>query len=769
VVYADLRCLQDPRFQQRGIGHHVASLLRSRAGSGHSAWTVVGLIEESLGDLPSEYAGLVDEIALSSNASIQQRKAIYLDCSPMTHDPRFSLRFTSNASLLKAAIIYDFIPFDWPGYLPTQAVRTEYLLKLARLRNFDFYLPISNYSAGRLSEIIGISRHDVCVTGAGVRNSLLRAHNRRQCAQSPYDRLDPYFFSLGGGDRRKNLEAAVFAVRRLNETRPDKIRLKVAGDYEYNHRSDLLNIAGHAEGEGFLEFLRGVDDDTLADLYAGSIATIVPSHIEGFSLPLVEAPICGAPVIASLCDAHLELNAAIEATFAPDNHHELIGALERIMQDRAWRSHLLIAQAKVAADFHESRVGARFWNALAERYVDFRRGFIRVPGLKLKRPKVAFITPYPPEQTGVARYSQLTVEAAAQSLEVDLYTNAPRPIAANCFQDAGPIRGAAFAKGAYDAVISVIGNSDFHIPVFEVFERLGGPCILHDSQLAHIYSMRLGPERFLEFASAILGRPVTIGEVEVWIHDRDLPALFIEPILKRARPLIVHTREYQRLLQERYGVKAEVTPCCPNMQFSVEELSSASRARARGSLGISPDKFLISSFGFVAKVKGFEACIEATAMLRSWNVPAELHLVGCALNQGPELERIASECGVAGHVHWTQDFVDERTYRQFLVASDAAIQLRSYGLGQYSAALGDCISAALRSVATRDLAASCEAPEYVRTVPDHTSAIQLAEQLAAFWEDRGPSEARLEARTEYLAGHNFTAYVKRLREILDLV
>ncbi len=767
AVYADLRCLQDPEYQGRGIGQHVASLLRTRGGE--VAWNVIGLIDESLGSVPPEYAALVDEITVPSRVSDSERRAIYLDCSPMTHRPRFSLPFTSDTRFVKAAIVYDFIPFDRPGYFASQTARTEYLLKLARLRNFNFYFPISNYSAGRLSEILGISRREICVTGAAVRDSLLRAQIRNQSAPSPYDRPDPYFFSLGGGDRRKNTEVAVSAVRKLNETQPKRILLKVVGHYDDTYKSDLLNLAGHGEGEGFLEFLSVVDDDTLGDLYSGSIATIVPSHIEGFSLPIVEAAVCGAPAIASVCGAHMELITPIEATFVPDNHQHLTAILERLVHDIDWRSQLLAAQAKVAKDFHEDQVGARFWNGLAGRDIGLRRGIGRGPGLKLTKPKVAFLTPYPPEPSGVARYSQLTIEAAVGSLDVDLYTNAPRPIAANRFQDAGPIGSAAFVKGAYDAVISVLGNSEFHTPIFELFERLGGPCILHDSRLTHIYLTRLGPRRFLEFASAILGRPVAIGEVETWIQDEHLPSLFVEPILKLARPLIVHTQEYQRVLRERYGMKAEVTTCCPNMQFSDEDLSGASRASARHSLGISPDTFLISSFGFMAKVKGIEGCVIAIETLRRWNVPAELHFVGCALGEGPELERMASERGVGEHIHWSEEFVDERTYRRFLVASDAAIQLRSYGFGQYSAALGDCISAGLQCVATRDLAASCEAPDYVLTVPDHKSHLQLAEQLAKIWEDRMSIESRLDARQQYLAKHNFAVYVQRLREILDLV
>ena len=462
----------------------------------------------------------------------------------------------------------------------------------------------------------------------------------------------------------------------------------------------------------------------------------------------------------------MELITQFDATFPPDDHEDLANKLGRILRDRSWRSQLLMSQVPLSKDYHEALVGARFWNALAERFTGFNRNTFRT---KMKRPKVAFLSPYPPDQSGVARYSQLTIEAAVQSLDVDLYTNAPRPISANHFRDAGAIGKLALLRGDYNAVISVLGNSDFHTPIFEVFERFGGPCILHDSRLTQIYFFRLGEKGFLEFASAILGRRVTLVEAEIWLQDKDFPSLFVEPILKRARPLIVHTHQYQKLLRERYGVHADVTTCCPNMQFSEEELSNPSRTSARQSLGIADDAFLISTFGFVSKAKGMEACIIATEMLRGWNVPAVLHFVGDASREEPELVRIAQECGVTEHIHWTKDYIDERTYRQFFVASDASIQLRSYGLGQYSAALGDCISAALPCVATTELALSCEAPAYVRTIPDYNSPLQLAEQLASLWENRSHLGTRLEARREYLEVHNFGFYVKRLREILDLV
>jgi hypothetical protein len=163
-----------------------------------------------------------------------------------------------------------------------------------------------------------------------------------------------------------------------------------------------------------------------------------------------------------------------------------------------------------------------------------------------------------------------------------------------------------------------------------------------------------------------------------------------------------------------------------------------------------------------------DSCIVATEMLRGWNIPAELHFVGSSAGLQDEISRIATLYGISDYVHRRAGFVDDRTYRDFLLASDAAVQLRQYGFGQPSAALADCISGALPSVATKELALSCDAPDYVFTVPARSSPLQLAEQLALIWETRDSRSPQVGARQEYLATHNFDYYVHRLRQILDI-
>ena len=172
VIYVDCRCLQDESFQYRGIGIHVASLLRSRIKTEARHGSVIGFTDRDMPELPAELRQLLDVVSPCFQPTCSPRGSIFVDSSPMTHDPILALRVADHAATLRACIVYDFIPFDWPGYLPDIASRIDYVSRLRRLRDADLFLPISEYSARRLSEILGIPDDSICVTGACVRRSL---------------------------------------------------------------------------------------------------------------------------------------------------------------------------------------------------------------------------------------------------------------------------------------------------------------------------------------------------------------------------------------------------------------------------------------------------------------------------------------------------------------------------------------------------------------------------------------------------------------------
>ena len=584
-----------------------------------------------------------------------------------------------------------------------------------------------------------------------------------------YNGKEPNFVVVVAMDVRKNPEVVVKAVRHLNLLYSQPIGLKVVGQYEQFYKDRLLQLAGHAEGDGFLKFRSDVSDEELARLYAGATATITPSHVEGFSLPVVEASLFGCPVIASTCAAHLELIQDSAALFPSSDETALSAKLEALIENPSLRDLLAESQAHLRTKFHEDAVGQRFWNALAAALENQQqRGFVVA---RKRKPRLAFLSPFPPDQSGVARYTAMAIQAGGRLFDSHLYSDATRPLVSEAmFRDCGRVSSASLISGGYDGVISVLGNSHFHARIFDVFEKHGGPCILHDARLIQIYIERLGHENFVAFASRLLGRHICMEEVHTWLQERDPASLFLEPIIERASPLLVHTVTQQAEIKRRYGVDAHVITSCPTVTFNSQELTAPARQAVREQNGIRPGTFLVSSFGVVGPEKGMDTLIVAVELLRSWNIPAELYFVGNARTFNYEMKRLAAYYGISEYVHVNEKFVSDETYRDFLIASDAAAQLRTYAFGQLSAALTDCISAGLPTVANCDLAQSCDAPEYVLTVPDQFSPLQVAENLATLWERQTERNraSHMEPREAYLQTHNFDFYGKRLIELLGL-
>jgi len=64
---------------------------------------------------------------------------------------------------------------------------------------------------------------------------------------------------------------------------------------------------------------RGVSDSELAALYAGARVVLVPSREEGFGLPVLEAFLSGAPVVASDIPALREVSGGLSTLVPADD------------------------------------------------------------------------------------------------------------------------------------------------------------------------------------------------------------------------------------------------------------------------------------------------------------------------------------------------------------------------------------------------------------------------------------------------------------------
>ena len=288
------------------------------------------------------------------------------------------------------------------------------------------------------------------------------------------------------------------------------------------------------------------------------------------------------------------------------------------------------------------------------------------------------------------------------------------------------------------------------------------------------YRYLLGLEHTLSIASREVGRPVDERELDGWIADEaTLKALFLSEIAECATPAIVHSVTTAELYQSRYGVQADHIP------FSIYRPWSPFAANAgrptwppEPASASGPGEILIASFGYVQDTKSPEDCVWALELLRRWGFQARLDFVGSLDylgDRGVRLRALIARLGLGPFVAFAEGFVPEQTYQDYLVGSDLAIQLRTYGFGSLSGALLDCAAAGLRSVSNASMAEAVGAPtSYVRSIPNAISAVLLAEALADLIES-GPSAAELENdRADFSDERSFRRYAARLCDVLEL-
>jgi glycosyltransferase involved in cell wall biosynthesis len=204
----------------------------------------------------------------------------------------------------------------------------------------------------------------VCDTEAG-RDDLARAWGVRATVVAPGvlsgpappraapDGAAPYLLFVGAREPRKapDVLAAAYARARARGLAAD---LVVVGD----GRMAL-------DGAGVRRLPAASDDAALAGLYAGALAVVAPSWLEGFGLPPVEAAALGTPSVVSDLPVFAETLGDGALRAAPGDVEGLADALVRIASDGALRERLGTAAREAAARYDWARAAQQMHAVLA--------------------------------------------------------------------------------------------------------------------------------------------------------------------------------------------------------------------------------------------------------------------------------------------------------------------------------------------------------------------------------------------------------------------
>ena len=93
------------------------------------------------------------------------------------------------------------------------------------------------------------------------------------------------------------------------------------------------------------------DDKMLIALYQKALAMVLPSFIEGFGFPVLEAMALDCPVITSNCSSLIEVAEDAALLVDPHSHRELSLAMGKILMQKDLRQKLIKKGRARLADF----------------------------------------------------------------------------------------------------------------------------------------------------------------------------------------------------------------------------------------------------------------------------------------------------------------------------------------------------------------------------------------------------------------------------------
>lgn len=167
----------------------------------------------------------------------------------------------------------------------------------------------------------------------------------------------PYILYVGEWRRYKNLPMLAKAFDRLRQTGLD-IQLVLAGKPDPYYPDIKEQVMGIQSKDGLVVPGR-VTDEELRWLYNGANLFVLPSLIEGFGLPPLEAAACGTPSACSDIPSLREIMGQGAEYFDPNNLENMVDVLAALLRDPKRLEDLANAALRRAGHFSWKQAAAQ--------------------------------------------------------------------------------------------------------------------------------------------------------------------------------------------------------------------------------------------------------------------------------------------------------------------------------------------------------------------------------------------------------------------------
>jgi glycosyltransferase involved in cell wall biosynthesis len=694
---------------------------------------------------------------------------LILICTLFDEDLAISSVHSLHNTIPTVVILYDLIPLIHRSiYLQDQAGERRYFGKLGHLKRADLLLSISE-SSGREaierlnfpeSQVINISTACDAQFHPFVLSDAQRSH-----LKTAYGIDRPFVMAAGDADARKNLDGLFRAFARLPAEQRSTYALVIPGRGVADHKSHFLGVAQQAGlREGELILPGYVPDQDLVLLYNACTLFVFPSWHEGFGMPVLEAMACGKAAIAAKSSSLPEVVGRADALFAPRDDAAMSAKMAEVLGHPEFRQELERHGLEQAKKFSWHTSAERAWAALHALHAQHQqRAATAALCTPSKRPRLAFVSPLPPEKTGIADYAAELLPELSRHYDITVIVQQAE-VADAWVQANAPIRNAAWFRQhaqQFDRVVYQFGNSDRHVYMFDLLAEIPGMVVLHDFYLSGVLAWVMEEQAAHRFSwtkalhaahgwNAVQQRfCADNNEALVWQYPCNLS------VLQHALGVIVHSDYSRRLARQFYG--QDITNDWALIPHLRQAASAVNKDAARKQLGLTQNEFVVCSFGVIGATKLNKRLLDAwLASPLAQDAACRLVFVGenHGGDYGQALMKTITQSPAKDRISIT-GWADVETYRTWLAAADVGVQLRTLSRGETSGTVLDCMNYGLPTIVNANGSMADLPADAVWLLPDVFDDAQLVDALVGLHRDASKRAALGErARQHILTQHN---------------
>jgi glycosyltransferase involved in cell wall biosynthesis len=241
------------------------------------------------------------------------------------------------------------------------------LLESSSLKRATSLIAASQATKTEFVANYAVEEEKIDVVRPGIDTDFFRRRDARELRKRLSIGDEKVLLYVGFSTPRKGVEYLARALRLL----PEHVKLVVIGKWEKGYRLRFLRAAGDRV-PSIIE-VGYVQDEEMPHYYSLADALVLPSLLEGFGLPLVEAMACATPVVATRVGSIPEVVGDAGLLVPARDHLALADCLNRLLCDDALQRDLgSRGRQRAEAYFTLERMAADTL-AVYERFVADRR------------------------------------------------------------------------------------------------------------------------------------------------------------------------------------------------------------------------------------------------------------------------------------------------------------------------------------------------------------------------------------------------------------